>query len=356
MTSAAAGFQKLAFTPRLTGAALGGTLGFAASPEDEGQAAGLTGAALGYGAGALVDRLHKRVTGTPETAKVEKPGPVGPPVTAAHSPAELAAAQAEIERTLDPRQAMQHFDQQLATHKAQMRQAQRAGQKPQAPQGASSSTPVQQKQQVLQQLQQAKAPARKPVQQTAMAALSPEAQARVSTARSAKRMPKIPLAKVGFEKLSDYSASTGVGPLSVGVSSKEERLPGMNRWVPRATIEQAYQGLQQGLDQQALTEQAAASGNIAHPAVGAGLAAALARFGLGPEALGRLGGSSRAGVGLAALAGGGAGALYNQLTAKRRAAEMGEAIKGVQGEQEGMGHHTAREAMPMVVSSAGSNQ
>lgn len=328
MTSAAVGFQKLAFTPRLTGAALGGALGFAASPEDEGQAAGLTGAALGYGAGALADRLHKRVAGTPAaagSAAPKPPVPAGPP---GFGPEHMA----EVERALDPQHAARQWDQQFAAHQQE----------------------VAKKRQTLQQLQGAKGPARKPLQQQAMGALSPEAQARVVAARRAKRMPKIPLAaKVGFDKLANIGIGTNIGPVGVNFSERDERLPGMNRWVPRETLEQAYQGLQQGLDQQALLEQASASNNLKHPAVGAGLAAALARFGLPALGMPAMSGS---GTAVAALAGGGLGALYNRATTGKRQTDMKEAIKGVQGEQaRAGGHQSAREATPMVVSGAGHN-
>jgi hypothetical protein len=254
---------------------------------------------MGYGAGALVDHLRQRLG-------KRSPGmlPAPAPAPATHSPAELAAAHGEINQTLNPQAAMQHFDQQLAKWQ-------------------SAPRPVQ-----MGHLQEAKM----------RAGVWP-------------RPVPLPM-KVGFAKVADYSLGTNIGPVGVGTASKDERLMGMNRWVPRSTIEDAYQGLQQGLDERALREQAAESGNLMHPAVGAGLATALAHFGLpGNQVLPGLPGSTKA---LAALGGAGAGALYNRLTGPRRADEMSEAIKGVQLEQQRHPRHvTSREATPMVVSPAG---
>jgi hypothetical protein len=319
MTSSAVGFQKLAFSPRLTGAAIGGTLGLAASPEDEGQAAGLTGAAMGYGAGALADHLHKRLTG-PKPAKAPVPGPAGPPAAPGFAPEHMA----EVENHLSGAHLTDQIN--AAAHKAGVTPGP-AGYAPgEFMMPGNILTPERQKN---------------------LAKL-------VAPARARSRPLALPrtFGKVGFEKLSDYNMGVGVGPFGIGTSTKSERLDGMNRWVPRETIENAYQGLQQGLDQQALMEQAAESGNLQHPAVGAGLAAALAHFGLpGSSATGLPTGAKA----LAALAGGGLGALYNKATAGSRAADMAEAIKGVQREQRKDTHHTAREAMPLVVSGAGSN-
>lgn len=305
MVSHAVGFQKLAFSPRLTGAALGAGLGFAASPEDEGQTAAMVGGGLGYGVGALGDHLRQRFN-----QRVPKPaapvGSAGPPM----SP-ELSAAHAEIDKLLAPKP--EHIDQALAA----------------APKPGPAGPP--------------------------QIGLSPEraknlARVIAPVRHSPVRLPTS-FRKVGFEKLADYNVGTNIGPVGMGTSSKDERLTGMNRWVPRSTIERAYQGLDQGLDQQALLEQAADSGNIQHPAVAAGLAAALAHFGLPGMPSPGLPASAKA---MAALAGGGAGALYNRLTAGNRTEDMSEAIKGVELEREkNPKHHTAREATPMVVSPAG---
>lgn len=305
MASNAVGFQKLAFSPRLTGAALGAGLGFAASPEDEGQTAALVGGGMGYGIGALGDHLRQRMG-----QRKPQPAAPAPAQGASHSPAELSAAHAEIDKLLAPKP--EHIDQALAA----------------APKPGPAGPPV---------------------------GLSPERAKNLARVIAPVRRSPVQLPtsfrKVGFEKVADYNVGTNIGPVGMGTSSKDERLTGMNRWVPRSTIEQAYQGLDQGLDQQALMEQAAASGNLQHPAVGAGLAAALAHFGLPGMPSPSLPGSSKA---LAALAGGGAGALYNRLTAGNRAEDMAEAVKGVELERnKNPKHHTAREATPMVVSPAG---
>lgn len=346
MPSDAIGFQKLAFSPRLTGAALGGTLGFAASPEDEGQAAGLTGAAMGYGVGSLADHLMKRRQGAATPAAPgapATPGPAGPP---AAGPGYGPEHMAEVERHLSGQALTDQITKQVEQTAAWQREQQRSKNPLAGP-----PTRLQEAQARLQALQGARGPKRMQAQQAALAILPPEAQHRVTAARSAKRMPR--LQKVGFAKLADISMGTGVGPFSVGMSEKDVRLPGMNRWVPRGTVEQAYQGLQQGLDQQALLEEAAEAGNLKHPAIGAGLAAALAHYGLPGVGAPGLGAGAKV---LAAGVGGGVGAIYNQLSRGRRVSEMREAIKGVHGEQEGMGHHSAREDMPLVVSGAGGNQ
>ena len=149
---------------------------------------------------------------------------------------------------------------------------------------------------------------------------------------------------VGFAKLSEHSVSFSPQGASMGLSSKDERLDGMNRWVPRHTLEQAFEGVDAGYDEQALTEQAANEGHIAHPAIGAALGAALAHYGI-PASMGAkvIGG----------LAGAGMGAMYNHATADGRASDMQEALKGVRKERGTS--NTAREATPMVVSAAGGN-
>lgn len=296
------GFQKLAFAPRLVGAAAGAGLGFAAAPQDEGSTGAVMGAMTGYGLGALGSHLHQRFAGPPGATPAPAAGatpaaPAAPmggltparndPLHPPHTPAEMATAHAEMARSLDPHAQFVHD---LAKWKQQ------------------------------QPAKTAPAPVHLPP------------------------LVKPTIAKVGFEKLSDASLTAGVPGLSVGLASKDERLPGMNRWVPRETLEHAYQGLDDGLDAQALQELAAEQGSVTHPAIGAGIGAALAHFGLS---------KSLGSAALGALAGGGAGALYNKHTAGQRQSDMREAVKGVEHERNHHGQHTAREAVPMVVGSIG---
>jgi hypothetical protein len=160
---------------------------------------------------------------------------------------------------------------------------------------------------------------------------------------------------VGFAKLAEHSVSVSPQGASLGLSSKDERLEGMNRWVPRSTLQRAFEGADAGYDDPALVEEAMASGNLKHPAIGAALGAALmhyatkghagamARFGVSPSLAPKLVGG---------LAGAGLGSMYNNATAGERGADMQEALKGVHHEKH-RAQNTSREATPMVVSAAG---
>lgn len=166
--------------------------------------------------------------------------------------------------------------------------------------------------------------------------------------------------KVGFAKLADVGMSFGLpGVGGINVAGKDERLTGMNRWVPRSTLERAYQGLEQGYDEPALYEQAVDEGTLMHPAIGAALGAAAAHK--APGILAHLASkgtalakgvtpASNAGfTGLAALLGAGAGSIYNRATAGQRVEDMHQAIRGVRREMDR--NPSAREAMPLVMSS-----
>ncbi|MBA2708688.1 MAG: hypothetical protein H0U59_12860 [Gemmatimonadaceae bacterium] len=295
------GFEKLAFAPRLSGAAIGAGLGYAASPEDEGATGAVMGAGLGYGAGALGSYLHGRLGGAP----------AGPPVPGATPSA--GPSTAGVDDFLSGRTLSNEIN------------------------AAAAAKGVR-----LPPSEIALAHAPKPVvfghRQEAM--------------RRAGRWPQpVPLPpgprgtkKVGFEKISDYGVSAGFPGLGVSVSSKDERLEGMHRWIPRDTIEQAYEGVDSGLDDTALLQAAAESGGLVHPAVGAGIGAALAHFGLDK--------SNRTAKALGALVGGGAGALYNSMTRGQRQDDMGEALRGVHHEKRKT-HNSANESTPMVVSTGG---
>jgi hypothetical protein len=140
-------------------------------------------------------------------------------------------------------------------------------------------------------------------------------------------------------------------PLNVGYShkSKEERLPGMNRWVDRDVLERALQGTSDGLDAQALVDLEGDRGRLSHPALGALLGGGLTKHFL-PK-------SGNAGAALASLIGAGSGALYNQATAGDRRDSMVDALRGVYQERgfplQGQGHSTANEPPSMLLSRGG---
>lgn len=152
-------------------------------------------------------------------------------------------------------------------------------------------------------------------------------------------------------------ADFGVGlnipktPFGINVGQKDERLEGMHRWVPRGYIERAHEGLDAGLDEQAILELEAQRGNAMHPMLGAGAGAAAAHFGLP--------GSSISTKLLGALVGAGAGSTFNNLTRPLREEDMAEALKGVQLERRnqsaltGQEPMTANESNPLLISHGG---
>ena len=305
MTSPAVGFQKIAFAPRLTGMAVGGLLGAAAAPEDQGMTGALAGAGMGYMAGALGSHLHGRLTGPKPTA----PAAAG---AAAPHPGYDPAHMREVEDHLSGA----HLTKQINAAAAK------------GPPAVVAPNPrIAEGQKVLEKLRQARSQ-------------SP------STLRRAQTVGRKFLAgrpKVGFYKLSEHSVSVSPQGASLGLSRKDERLEGMNRWVPRSTLEHAFTGVDEGYDDQALTEQAAESGNIIHPALGAALGAALAHYGIAPSVGAKV---------IGGLAGAGLGSMYNRATTSGRVSDMQEALKGVHHEKHRT-QETSREATPMVVSAAG---
>lgn len=149
--------------------------------------------------------------------------------------------------------------------------------------------------------------------------------------------------KVGFGKLADYGLNVSPQGIGATFNAKDERLEGMNHWVPRRTMEQAYQGVDQGLDETALINAAGEGGNIRDPLAGAGIGAAMAHYGLGKNPWL---------TGAGALVGAGAGAMYNHATRDARQDDMSQALKGVYNEKR-RAQHTAHEARPVVVSTNG---
>jgi hypothetical protein len=147
-------------------------------------------------------------------------------------------------------------------------------------------------------------------------------------------------------------ASVGVGipglpGVSVGVKDQRERLPGMSRWVPRSTVERGFDYTDAGLDPEAVADLEGSKGTLAHPLLGAALAAAGARK-FAPQ-------SGLLGPLLAGLGGAGLGTLYNQATKDRRIEEGLEAHSGAMREREKfpIRRHptqTANESTPLAVS------
>ena len=168
--------------------------------------------------------------------------------------------------------------------------------------------------------------------------------------KSAKHPAQAPMF---YKQNSEFGVSAGIPGTSIGINrrSREERLPGMHKWVPRDVIEKAHEGLDQGMDPQALLEQSADEGQYLDPLLGAGTGAAAMHFGL-PD-------SGIAGKGLGALLGGGLGAILHQISSQHRQRDMGEALEGVLRERahegiiEGQGATTASEPAPMLVSRGG---
>lgn len=360
------GFQKLAFVgPRLTGAALGALTGAALAPEEEGWTGAALGGLTGYGAGALASRGMNFARGlqTPKAPGAPAtPAASAPTVPPGYSPQEMAAAHAEIEQHLKRPPTDPVFDAKLnAAQQARAKEvaeARAALDKLQAAKGKSPRTWNRAAQSALpyasprlQEMAMGQPASR--LNETARALQSLRAQEQQAL-NAPKPMPAIPapdapheawkgfkFRKVGFDKLADYGFSAGVPGFSVSTSGKDERLEGMNRWVPRRLIERAYQGLEGGLDEQALLDEAANRGHLAQPMAGAALAAALAH---------KLSPASHPGLkAMAGLAGGGLGALSNQAGQERRVEDMRQAIRGVTREMQRQ--ESAREATPMVVSS-----
>lgn len=302
------GFQKVAFAPRLTGTALGALAGAAAAPEDEGWTGAAMGGLAGYGAGALAGRASDAIKARWPRKPVD--APAGSPSSSA-SPGTVRSSINTAPPTPAPTPALPLRDRiQQALYQSELT--------PKVPN-------------VMQTMSQAH-----PNSRAGRAYRNMVIEGQMRRPRYVKRA-----SVVGFDKVADVGMTAGIPGLAVNLSGKDERLPGMSRWVPRATLQRAFEGVEQGYDPQALMEQAADRGSLAHPAVAAAISAALAHK-LSPNAHWGL-------PALAAAAGGGAGALYNQMTAPKRVEDMRQAIRGVMQEQ---AHNTAQEAMPRVMPSS----
>lgn len=139
-------------------------------------------------------------------------------------------------------------------------------------------------------------------------------------------------------------------PLSVSMKEQRERLPGMDRWVPREDIERGFAYDDAGTSLDEIADEAARRGGVLHPAVGAALAAA------GMKALRPTAGV--VGPLAAGLLGAGLGAGYHQMTTDDR---IDNALQGLQAarrtkQDEGgfpIRKHaiqTANESKPVVIS------
>lgn len=147
----------------------------------------------------------------------------------------------------------------------------------------------------------------------------------------------------------DISGGFGIpgAGVSFGVKDQRERLPGMSRWVPRSTVERGFDHADAGTPPEEVAAQEAERGTIAHPLIGAALAAALTRK--------MLPNSGVIGPLLTSLGGAGLGTLYNQVTKDRRVEEGLEAHSGALRERSKfpINKHptqTANESTPLAVS------
>ena len=139
----------------------------------------------------------------------------------------------------------------------------------------------------------------------------------------------------------------GFGGLGMSHKDQRERLPGMRKWVPRDTMERAFEYDDQGFDPEAVMDMEAARGELSYPAVGGALAAAAAKKFM-----------PKAGVGgllLAGLGGAGLGSAYHAATGDRRRADAAEALEGAQRERHKFPiskhqNQTANESSPLAVS------
>lgn len=309
------GFEKLAFAPRLTGAALGAGLGALAAPEEQGWTGAALGGALGYGGGALLGRAVDFARGAPRVAPTATPDPRA---------ADIAKHMPDVDAFLSGKE--------LSDQIAALQQP--------VPQHAPHQDAV-------------SAPRPHGTPAPTAAPHGPQTGARnfrgIRFSAPVTRVPgTMPLTvprrqfKLGFAKLADFGFSVGLPGVGISTSGKDERLPGMSKWVPRSTVEDAFQGLERGYDERALLEQAADKGSLRDPALGAAIGAGASHYfypGAHPHF-----------KALAALLGAGAGAVYNQFTTPDRVENMRQAIRGVS--QERAGQDSAREAMPLVLSSA----
>lgn len=157
-----------------------------------------------------------------------------------------------------------------------------------------------------------------------------------------------------FAKKADYNLGLPIPgtPLGLSLSPREERLKGMNRWVPRSTLERAFEGIDNGYDDVALIEAEADRGRLLDPAIGAAAGAGLLHYALPKSGL-----SGAVAGGLGGLI---AGGLYNRVRRNDRAKDMYEALQGVYNERgvprfalQGQAQQTAAEAIPLTARGGG---
>jgi hypothetical protein len=154
---------------------------------------------------------------------------------------------------------------------------------------------------------------------------------------------------IHFPKVAEASIGLTVpgSPISIGFRSRDERLPGMHRWVPRDFIQRTHEALDAGLDPADVIDDERRRGTLVYPALGAGAAAAASHFGLA------LPGSATA---LAALLGAGSGATFHDVTTGHRTRDAREALHGVLRERQrefpvqGQHHATASAPRPALIS------
>lgn len=158
----------------------------------------------------------------------------------------------------------------------------------------------------------------------------------------------------GFGKFGsfDFGVSAPIpfsGGMGMSVKGQKERLKGMGQWVPRETLERAFENVDAGVspEEAAMTE--ADRGEIIDPLIGGG-AAALAAHRFLPK-------SGVPGKVLAGLLGSGVGSLHHGMGREGRAKGMYESMLAAQRERDEFPvrkhpTQTANESTPLAVSRA----
>lgn len=344
------GFQKEALlntlkavaNPRLLGTIAGAGLGAAAADEGEGMQGALIGAAGGYGLGAGAAHVGNAVASGAKTVGNAVAPHFNAGVDAAKNLVGMGAKTSPVQQLVNQESGFtaaqnvsrknwqqdvgQHLDAELAKARA------------------SGAGPMPTHQMSLPGM-----PAPVPVQQPlplGMPARPPTGAAPVQGT--------LPLGneQLGlFGKHADVGFGVGIPktPFSLSLGRKEERLPGMTKWVPRDVIERAYENTDAGYDPQAVMDAEAAHGELLNPAIGAGVGAAAAKFGL-PR-------GGALGTALGALAGAGGASLVHKLTEGRRRGNAAQALRGIATERDfplrSQEATTANESSPMAVSRGG---
>lgn len=116
-----------------------------------------------------------------------------------------------------------------------------------------------------------------------------------------------------------------------GGEIKEERLPGMRRWVDRDTIQSVFSALAAGKSEDEIVSEMEGRGSLTTPLLGA-VTGAMASKELAARIPQLAAQGPLAAALMTALAGGAAGAVYNLTGRGRRREDAMEAIQGVRGE------------------------